>query len=315
MSGPSSPSPDLEAAPREAEPPAPRRRGAVVGAVLAVAASAGLAWYLTRPDPPPAPAMRPQVAEIAPRAQLAPATADASQVERAYDQVQTVYADQGAAGLARFSEGCAETLEKDARVLDFCLAFDLFAQAVAPPEGQDGAWFAAGEARRLRLTRAALPAGVDPQARIQAVEALMRRASGADQTVAESAPAPARKAAVQRTAAPDARAQARQKLRAALVRTPPARRRVPVDRCASLATIADRMVCGDARLQAADARMRQAYVGALAAGADPEILDREQADWRRARAATTGRDDLAYLYNRRIEDLEVAADAPIPPPR
>src|SRR5690242_17739403 len=124
MSGPSPHSPEAETAPEEAAPAPAGRRGAVIGAVLAAAASAGLAWYLTRAEPAPTPVSKPQVAEIAPQVHRAAPVADGSQVERAYDQVQTVYADQGAAGLARFSEGCADTLAKDPRVLDFCLAFD-----------------------------------------------------------------------------------------------------------------------------------------------------------------------------------------------
>jgi uncharacterized protein YecT (DUF1311 family) len=314
MSGSSPHSPELEAVPDEAQPPSGSRRGAIVGAVLAAAASAGLAWYLTGPEPTAPPPPKPEVAQVAPKLQLASLNADPAQVERAYEQVQNVYAEQGVAGLARFSEGCGEALAKDPRVLDFCLAFDLFAQAVAPPSGDQAAWFAAGETRRLRLTQAALPAGADPQARIDAVEQLMRRASGTEAARPEPQPTPLPRPTLQRAAAPSpaAKAAARQTLRAAIVRRAAARPAIRRDRCRFESTPADRLLCANPDLKAADQRMRQAYVTALAAGADPEVLDRDQADWRRARTAAQGRDRLAEIYAQRIEDLERAAEPPAP---
>jgi hypothetical protein len=145
----------------------PRRGWPILGAVLALSMSAGLVWWLAPPrESPPAVAMRPSAKRFA------PAQADFAQVQRAFEAVQDAYADGGQDGLARADADCAAALKADARVLDYCLAFDLFATAVAPQ-------IASGDpdATRLAQARAALPLGADPALRLSLVRALMRQAS------------------------------------------------------------------------------------------------------------------------------------------
>lgn len=297
--------PEIEAV----EPSAARRRwGVVAGALAAALASAALAWWLSAPERP---AAAPPVVAEAPRPPVlrASAAADEDQVRQAYEQVQTVYATTGVDGLARFARTCGEALAKDPRVLDYCLAFEMFAAAVAPPQGEAGRWFAEGQARRLALARAALPAGVDPAQRIVQVEQLMRRASGAEAVVRvvpvrEAAPAPQPKAhpPVHETAKV---AAAKQKARLAIARktakTPAAPKQ---DRCARVSSAAERVLCANPDIEAADARLRRAYGQALEEGADPIRLARDQAEWRQARDQAASRDAMARVYAQRIEELE-----------
>jgi uncharacterized protein YecT (DUF1311 family) len=244
----------------------------------------------------------------------APAVADEDQVRQAYEQVQTVYATAGVDGLTRFARTCGEALAKDARVLDYCLAFEMFAAAVAPPKGEAGRWFADGGSRRLTLAKAALPAGVDPAQRIGEVEQAMRRASGADQLakvepVREASPEP--KARPIRRETPKV-AAAKQQVRLAIARKA-AKTRAPAparDRCARAPNQAERVLCANPDIEAADARLRQAYSQALEEGVDPIQLAREQAAWRQARDAAATRDAMAKVYARRIEELEQAQPEP-----
>ena len=147
-----------------------RRGWSVFGVVVALAFSAALVWWLVAPDISPAPAV--VVHSAVKTAVYAPANADPAQVQRAFAAVQDAYADGGADGLARTDADCAAALKDDARVLDYCLAFDLFATAVAPEIGRADA-----SAARLEAARAALPPGLDPAARLAQVRVLMRQAS------------------------------------------------------------------------------------------------------------------------------------------
>jgi hypothetical protein len=80
--------------------------------------------------------------------------------------------------------------------------------------------------------------------------------------------------------------------------------------CANPPTAADRLVCGDLGLTALHYEMREAYVRALNAHADPEVVDEGQTEWRRARDKATDADQLARLYDQRIRELnEAASDA------
>lgn len=300
--------PEIEAPPAR---PGPRRWGVAAAAGLAALASAGLAWWLSAPQrPAPAPA----VAEAPrPAAVRAPAAADEDQVRQAYEQVQTVYATTGVDGLARFARTCEAALAKDARVLDYCLAFEMFAAAVAPPEGEAGQWFASGGPRRLTLASTALPAGADPGRRIAEVEQLMRRASGADavaevEPVREASPPP--KLRLTPRQAPKI-AAAKQQVRVAIARKVAKARPAPVQGpCARVANPAERVLCANPDLEAADARLRRAYGQALEEGVDPIRLARDQAVWRQARDKAATRDAMARVYARRIEELERAAAEP-----
>ncbi|MCR5877191.1 hypothetical protein [Phenylobacterium sp. J367] len=118
--------------------------------------------------------------------QTASASADPAQVRRAYEQFQVTYADLGVEGLEAFSRSCAQALARDPRIIDYCVAFDTFAGAVA----SGAPWFGDADGRHVELAQAALPAGVDAPARIAEVRRLTRLASGISEPVqvAEAAP-------------------------------------------------------------------------------------------------------------------------------
>lgn len=79
----------------------------------------------------------------------------------------------------------------------------------------------------------------------------------------------------------------------------------PLD-CARPISSAGRMVCGSPELLAQNRRMTRAYAGALAAGASPRMLRREQIRWVEAReaAAHRSRQAVASLYRSRIQALQ-----------
>ena len=271
------------------------RWGAVLGAAGAALASAALVYWIGGSEDrgltpatvtPPSPE---------PRA-YAPARPDAGQVLRAYDQLQESYADEGLAGVQAFSAACGREVARDPATLDFCLAFDHFAAAL------DGA--SVDAARDLALARSALAPGADAPGRLAAVQALARRTSLASAS-SEETPAPAaarpkrpraptnvRKAAAAQSAKAAQRARLARVAAACRKRGPPARQ----------------VVCASPRLRQADLRMRGAYQLALAAGADPHRLARDQARWRaRVNAASKDRAALARLYQRRTTTLQAQA--------
>ncbi|MDB5468270.1 MAG: hypothetical protein JWQ46_3032 [Phenylobacterium sp.] len=306
-----------------AEEPGRRRAGVVFGALAAAAASLALAWWfgvddnrqLARTSPTPAPSS----SRPSPERSYAGAL-DAAQVGRAYAQVQDVYADRGAAGLVRFSRTCGESLRADPRVLDFCLAFDMYAGPVAASGGADAearAWFADGAARRLAETHAALPPGADAAGHLAAVQRLMRDASGvaSPRVTAEAQGKPVRPAvrAATAKARPIARHVARpttsRRPHAASVRTAAISGRAPgPTRCRLRSTPADRTVCANPSLQASDRRMQAAYRAALASGANRARLSRDQARWRVAlNRAAPRRAAVGALYESRIRELRAMA--------
>lgn len=343
----------------------PRRRlgpGLAAGVLIALIASGGLAWWLASDaGDVPANVSVQHAAKAREAGAAAPALADASadetQVRRAYEQFQVVYADLGPDGLERFSQDCAGAVAEDPRILDYCLAFDTFARAVAA----DSAWFGEAEVRHLSLARAALPPGADPDQRLVQVRRLTRAATGAPEPVviaeapqappiavaqapvpppvvarAEPAPPVARSAPPLRATAPAQRpaaaaarveravarpaAPARPKVQKASAPTPksrPARKALApiggpaLSRCLAEPTPAERALCLNPDLRNADRRMREAYDKAVAAGADREALDREQAEWRTARnMAAHSKDAVARLYDQRIEQLTARTEDP-----
>lgn len=298
MRGPAPEIPDFADRFETGKPPIASRTGVVVGALAAALASGALVWWLggedrgrielSRPEPPAATATPTEAAKV-----VAAPAADPAQVRRAYDQVQATYAEGGAPGLAGFAHECAEALAGDPRILDYCLAFDIYASALAPAQGEAADWFRVGEARRLRLAREALPAGADPQIRLAEIQGLMRLASSAPPQAT-----PAQAPPVQATPVRAAPAPVRKAVRAA-----------PVSRCRFEPTPARRMICANPSLQAADRRMQSAYRQALAAGADRDILEGEQAAWRTARNGASGREEMADLYARRMGELAQHARA------
>ncbi|MDQ0466196.1 uncharacterized protein YecT (DUF1311 family) [Caulobacter ginsengisoli] len=72
---------------------------------------------------------------------------------------------------------------------------------------------------------------------------------------------------------------------------------------------AERMICADTGLAAADRRMDQAFQRALDAGVPFRVLQRQQRAWLRARndAAFDGRDAVAAVYQDRIDELRQMA--------
>jgi len=152
--------------------------GLVLAAVLAIGASAGLAWWVAAPDrtadvataPPPEAATPLAAAPAPPPLRYAAADPDPGAVRRAWGDVREAYVDGGPEALVRASQGCAKALPSDPQRLDYCLAYDLYASAIVA--GHAGDWFADSTARDLALARTALPDGVDPTNRIEQVAAL-----------------------------------------------------------------------------------------------------------------------------------------------
>ena len=223
----------------------PRRRlgpGLAAGVLIALTASGGLAWWLAS-DHADAPANvsvqhAAKAREGGPAAPiLADAGADETQVRRAYEQFQVIYADLGPDGLERFSQDCAGAVAQDPRILDYCLAFDTFARAVAA----DSAWFGDAELRHLDLARQALPSGADPAQRLVQVRRLTRTATGAPEPVV-IAKAPAPPPAVARTepATVAARPSPPPTLRAAAPARTPAAAPARVERVVARAAPAER---------------------------------------------------------------------------
>ncbi|RAK58121.1 lysozyme inhibitor LprI family protein [Phenylobacterium deserti] len=282
------------------------RGRAVGGVVLALALSASLAWCVGRGgdsalDPrtmtPASPAAIPSV-QTRPAAHAEPSEA---QVAKAYEDAREVYAQGGAEALTRFSQGCLESLQDDARVLDYCLAFGLFADAIrgrAPDEAE--------QARRLAAAGAALPDDANPAARLDAVRRLTRNAGGA------ASPTPSQVTArAAAEAAPSARKDKAAETRKASSRAAAAANaKANATRCRLMSTPAERVLCADASLRAADRRMRAAYNRAISSGSGAERrqLVRDQAAWRvELHAAAPNRRKVAALYESRIRELRAAS--------
>jgi|GEM_PF-2476092 len=305
--------------------PESRPLGPLLGAVLAVAASAGLAWWFgTARDTAPAPAMAPPPAVARP-ALTAAAQPDEAQVRRAYEAFQDAYADGGADGVAAAKTSCAATLAADPRILDYCLAFDMFAAAVSPgaePEGLD--------AGRLAAARGALPSGSDPARRVAEVGRLAKVVALGEAPAAQPVlrpalqpgvrPAPTVRQAAAR-ARPAARAIPSRTVRVRVVSRPKPTRLVRVaarakdgrapaaagpviDACLFEATAAARLVCANPGLAEADRRMRRAYDEALSSVADRQQVEEDQARWRGQRDRASDPAEVRELYDARTRDLE-----------
>jgi len=162
------------------EPPR-SRLGLVLAALIAVAASAGLAWWLAAPDRsaavdaiPAQAAAPPPAAAPAPPLRYAAAEPDPDQVRRAWVDVRQTYIDGGPDALVRASQACARSTPDNPQTLDYCLAYDIYAAEVAPSDAAQGqgGWFAGSGDRGLALARSALPDGVDAHNRLAQVAAL-----------------------------------------------------------------------------------------------------------------------------------------------
>jgi uncharacterized protein YecT (DUF1311 family) len=273
------------------------RLGVALGAVAAAVASAGLVYWISAGDDPTLSA--PPPARPVERRAYAPLRADAEQVVRAYEQVQEVYAGQGPTGVASFARSCADGLASDPGVLDFCLAFDIYADAFAGDDAEARAWRASADSRDLALARSALPPGQDAGARLAAVRELARQTSLQAPDAAPEPPAAAEAPAVTSAAHPRS---------APAESVAVARTNADVAACRRRATAAQRTVCASPALRQADRRLRLAYRRAIAAGASPRQLARDQARFRAAvSAAAPNRAAVARLYYRRTRALENAS--------
>ena len=81
------------------------------------------------------------------------------------------------------------------------------------------------------------------------------------------------------------------------------------DPCGWTRSRGQQAVCSDGRLAEADLHMRRAYQAALRAGASPEALAEDQADWLEIREAAAARSPgaVASIYDQRIDELEALA--------
>jgi hypothetical protein len=186
----------------------------ILAAMVALVASAGLAWWIASPNPPadvagappqsPTPAAPAHQTKPAPL-RYAPAEPDPAQVRRALADAQQAYADGGAEGLVQASAACARQLPLDPSRLDYCLAYDVYAAQIVPPGSGPAAadWFKEARDRDVALAAAALPAGVDAANRMTQVGELTRavlpggpaKAKPPTLRVAKAAPAKPGKAA------------------------------------------------------------------------------------------------------------------------
>jgi len=163
----------LEAGPRP-------RLGVILAGLVAALASAAMAWWVVAPDGSRQIAAVPSVAtapvKAAPPAaplRYAAADPDPNQVRRAWRDVRQTYGDGGPEALVRGSQACARGVPAEPQSLDYCLAYDIYASAVATDRGQAD-WFGDAAGRGLALARTALPEGLDAPNRIAQVAALTR---------------------------------------------------------------------------------------------------------------------------------------------
>ncbi|MFC3068835.1 hypothetical protein [Phenylobacterium soli] len=154
--------------------------GVAVAAIVAVLASAALAWWFAVPARAPhtfnAPPPRMTApAEASPPLRYAPDDPDPNQVKRAWREVRQTYVDGGPEALMRASMRCARSLPAEPQLLDYCVAYDIYAADIVP-KGADGAgdWFADAPGRDLALARTALPGVTDPSNRLAQLSALTK---------------------------------------------------------------------------------------------------------------------------------------------
>jgi hypothetical protein len=287
-----------------ARPREPRRTpalGAVIGAVAAALASLGLAYWISGSEDrslpfgtAPTPALR----------VYAPLEPDAGQVARAYGQLQEIYAEHGLAGVTAFSRACAAGVTSNPGMLDFCLAFDIYADSLEADDEAARAWQTHAGQRDLALTQSVLAPGQDAGARMAAVGLLARQASlAAPEVVAPPAPTQASAPPAAKPAVPSAAAR-----KTAAARQTAAARARAVAACRKRGPPARRVVCPSPALRQADLRMRRAYQRAAASGVDSHRLASDQARWRaQVNAAAPNRAAVARLYARRTATLQAQA--------
>jgi uncharacterized protein YecT (DUF1311 family) len=267
---------------RRPEPPAPAGRGLLlvgVGVVAGVVLSGAAFWGLQRLNaPPPAPrAMIVRPVE-APRAAPRPAPAPAAPG-----------ADQVAAALAPGP-------------------FPPRPEPVAPAPVPIPPPVAPPPAPVEAVAPAPKPPAEAPQAPETTVIAKQETAKAA---VAKKEAALKKDAAAKKEAAAKAERAPRAPpppVRLAKAEPAPPKAAPPRDAC-QRATPADRLVCADLGLRLMDVELKEAYIRALNARADPVALGQDQAAWRRARDQVSDPDRLERLYDQRIRELDAVATA------
>lgn len=312
--------------------------GAALGAGAAALISAGLVYWIGSGGDP----TLKRIGHASPTPAYAPSEPDAGQVVRAYEQLKEIYAARGAAGVAGFARGCAQSLTVDPSALDFCIAFDIYAASVIGDDETARAWRANATARDLALARAALAPTADPVVRLARIREFARQVSLRDPDLTQlqakarpaphrTGPRPARRVAkpaaepadpsLDQPAAQVAAATAAEAkpARPAVVNKPPVNRAVAkrppaaaaAEGCGRKVTAGERAVCASPALRQADAELQAAYRKAVAAGANPIQLAREQARFRRSvNAAAPDRVALERLYYQRTRDLEGLSEGP-----
>jgi uncharacterized protein YecT (DUF1311 family) len=266
---------------------------------------------------------------------------DRDAVAQAYAKAGEVYQAEGVSGLARYGLQCFRVLEERSsyRQLDYCIAFDAFAAAMnqrvaggqpAPPDS----YFGQTAERHMAVAEAVMGPEGDASARLTDLRRIaieVARLSGPAVLAAPGAGVPAQpplaaapQAAPAGAAAPAAQIPAAQ-IPAAQIpaaepgRFPavggptarevaaarPARGQGPSFNCRYARTNAERMVCGNADLAAADRRLNDAFENAIAAGADREALRLEQDRWLAQReGAAPDPEAVREAYERRTRELE-----------
>jgi hypothetical protein len=115
---------------------------------------------------------------------------DPAQVDRAYAQVRTVFAQEGLPGLAREGAACFATLERnpDYARLDYCLAFDAFAggvsRIVGPGPSEAATYFNEATVRHIQATDAVGASRTEANARLRVVSRLATSVARAQARVA-----------------------------------------------------------------------------------------------------------------------------------
>lgn len=229
--------------------------------------------------------------------------------------------------------------------LDYCLAYDAIGAALqqrldggAPPPADS--WFGQVRPRGVEAVRRLSPDEPDPAARVSDIRRVLgevgrlRRAE-AQARVAEatppppavepavppvavpapgrpgqSEPAPAARPPVETRRAPppavaEARPEPRRSAPAPVAEREPERSFSPSFNCRYARTRAERIVCAEPRLSAADRALNRAYEAAIARGADRRELRDEQDQWLRVRErAAPDPGAIEDAYRRRIRELE-----------
>ena len=262
---------------------------------------------------------------------------DDSAVREAYTEAQGLLRQGGVSALTRRGLNCFEGLAQrpSYRLMDYCLAFDLFADALnartaGGAQPSPTSWLGSSGARHLNVAQAIMGPEGDAEARLFDLRRAAAGLIGAEpppplpayglRVVVEPPPAPELTGAP--TAAPTVAPQVAptQPSRAPAPRAertaprleqppPPALQATsPSFNCRYARTRSEQMVCGDPGLAAADRALDRAFREAIRAGQSASELRRAQDRWLSVREeAASSAEAVAQVYARRIAELEALA--------